>query len=622
MNTDNTKLRDKRLADEAVEKPATRPNQRDTKYSQRFTPDAATPDKTDAPASAVPEVQTADKPTTKTNQHNTKYSQRFTPEAAKADTGTVPAPSTPETDRRNNSKLKFTPDEKGDIKAGKDKAKVQKKRTKLQHDADTVSEKLEKARNKSGKTGSINQRQSGGKFGQQIRLAGAAAVHRKIGEAEHENTGLQSAHSIEYAGERVVGAGRNAGRSAYRFVRESPVRKTAKLESRSMKANMKLDLHKAANDPKFKSNAISRYMQKRRIKKQYAKAARKAKKGAKRAKKTADITKKTTQAVVKIVTNPKILILLLIVLLIFFIISSCSSAFSFLMGSSNHVLASTYLADETEITAAELLYTEWETDLQLRINNAETDNPGYDEYRYNIGYIGHNPFEFMAYLTAMYQDFKTADITPALQTLFNSQYQISFVGTTEVRHRTVTDPDTGAVTTEPYNWRIMTVTLTSRTLLNTVSMDEEQTAVYAMNMASYGNRQFLGNPIAFNWQNLVTDRSGYRVHPIRGDKDLHKGLDIALPIGTNIRAVHGGTVSTANDPDGYGRYIVIENSEGLRSVYGHLDAFVASDGQTVNQGDVIARSGNSGSSTGPHLHLEISKDGQYLNPIYFIEFGG
>jgi murein DD-endopeptidase MepM/ murein hydrolase activator NlpD len=536
MNTDNTKLRDKRITEEEAEKPTSKPNQRDTKYSQHFTPEAAQKNNESASSTPVPEAK--------------------------------------------------------------------KKRTKLQHDADTVGEKLDKARSKAGK--SSQKQQSGGKFGQQIRMAGANAIHRKIGEAEHENAGTQSAHQAVYAGERLYGAARNAGRSAYRFARQSPIRKTAKLETKSLRANMRLDLHKVSNDPKLKSNALSRYMQKRRIKKQYAKAVRETRRGAQRAKKTADYTRKTTQMVVKLVSNPKVWILALIVLLIFALLSACSTFLSFMAGGTNQIAASSYLADEANITGAELLYTEWETDLQLRIDNAETDHTasdgsvGYSEYRRNVGNIGHDPFELMAYLTAMYQGFNVTAITPDLQTLFNSQYQISFVETVEAGKR------------------IMTVTLVSHSLLDVVSMNEEQFTVYTLNMASYGNRQIFGNPIGFNWMNLVSSRFGYRVSPTDGTKEYHKGLDLSLPIGTNVLAVNGGTVSTANDPNGYGRYIIIENSEGLRSLYAHLDTILVSSGQTVNQGDVIARSGNSGSSTGPHLHLETSKNGQLLNPIYFI----
>ena len=208
MDTDRTKLRDKRLAEEAADKPAfaTKLNQNNTKYSQRFTEETTKPDNTFTPAPAERDVRTADNPSTKANQHNTKYSQRFAPEAAKAENKTVPtatAPENPDVNQRKNSKLRFSPDEKGGINSEKDalKAKAKKKQTKLQHDVDTVSEKLEKARSKTGKASVGNQRQSGGKFGQQIRMAGAAVIHRKIGEAENENVGTQAAHQAEYAAE-------------------------------------------------------------------------------------------------------------------------------------------------------------------------------------------------------------------------------------------------------------------------------------------------------------------------------------------------------------------------------------------------------------------------------------
>jgi hypothetical protein len=258
MNKDKTKLRDNRLSEETAETPATKPNQRNTKYSQRFTPEAAKVSNEPVPPPASPEKQT---------------------------------PAKPETDRRNNGKLTFSFDEKSGIKS--DKAKAEKKTTKLQHNADTVSEKLEKARSKAGKVSSNQKRQSGGKFrsdtnrGSWIRMAGVAALHNENDASEHDNAGIQSAHHTEYAVGQLYGAGKSVGRSTYRFARESPVRKATKLETKSMKANMRLDLQrKAGGNPNMKSNTLSRYMQKRRIKKQYQKAAREARRGVRSAKKT------------------------------------------------------------------------------------------------------------------------------------------------------------------------------------------------------------------------------------------------------------------------------------------------------------------------------------------------
>lgn len=87
-------------------------------------------------------------------------------------------------------------------------------------------------------------------------------------------------------------------------------------------------------------------------------------------------------------------------------------------GGLGSLAASTYLADDADINNAELIYTEWETDLQMQINRVESDRPGYDEYRYNIGPIEHDPYVLMGYLTSAYQDFTYAQIESVLRELF------------------------------------------------------------------------------------------------------------------------------------------------------------------------------------------------------------
>ena len=114
-------------------------------------------------------------------------------------------------------------------------------------------------------------------------------------------------------------------------------------------------------------------------------------------------------------------LLFLIVVLIFSLFSSCSSMGT---GGIGAIAASSYTAEDQDINNAELVYTEWETDLQMQIDNAEADHPGYDEYRYHVGNIGHNPFELMGFLTASYQAFQYADVEAVLQELFAEQYSL------------------------------------------------------------------------------------------------------------------------------------------------------------------------------------------------------
>ena len=111
----------------------------------------------------------------------------------------------------------------------------------------------------------------------------------------------------------------------------------------------------------------------------------------------------------------------------------------------------------------------------------------------------------------------------------------------------------------------------------------------------------------------------YRVHPITGVKELHLGIDIALPEGTEILAGLNGTVTTAAFDSSFGNYVVIESADGLVMKYAHCHTLLVSAGQVVEKGDVIATVGTTGMSTGNHLHMEILKDGVYINPLFFVE---
>ena len=122
-----------------------------------------------------------------------------------------------------------------------------------------------------------------------------------------------------------------------------------------------------------------------------------------------------------------------------------------------------------------------------------------------------------------------------------------------------------------------------------------------------------------------TEYYGYRVHPISGEKNYHKAVDIGMPQGTEILAGHDGVVTQAGEAGSYGLIVVLEGAmedgRTLTTKYAHCSELLVSAGQEVKQGDVIAKVGSTGDSTGPHLHLEVLVDGQYLNPLYFTDTG-
>lgn len=123
------------------------------------------------------------------------------------------------------------------------------------------------------------------------------------------------------------------------------------------------------------------------------------------------------------------------------------------------------------------------------------------------------------------------------------------------------------------------------------------------------------SPIGSNWRSLVTSEFGPRIDPINGKATVHTGIDLGVPTGTQVRAAKDGTVTkVAWDPDGYGNYLMIDHGGGLVTLYGHCSKIFTSVGQRVKVGDVVALSGNTGHSTGSHLHFEVRVNGQAVNP--------
>ena len=173
------------------------------------------------------------------------------------------------------------------------------------------------------------------------------------------------------------------------------------------------------------------------------------------------------------------------------------------------------------------------------------------------------------------------------------------------------------------NVRICNVTLTSQSLQNLIGsrMDSEQQELYSVYLSTRGNRQFLGSPFNANWYGNVSSYYGYRIHPISGNLQIHRGLDIAAPQGTEILAVHDGTVTTAAFDSSYGNYIVLENDDAYKTKYAHCSSLKVSQGQEVKQGDVIALVSSTGNSTGTHLHIEFLYQDEYLNPYFYLGVG-
>ena len=111
---------------------------------------------------------------------------------------------------------------------------------------------------------------------------------------------------------------------------------------------------------------------------------------------------------------------------------------------------------------------------------------------------------------------------------------------------------------------------------------------------------------------------GIRIHPVYKIRKMHSGIDFTAPVGTPIYATGDGQIEAAGIDGGYGRRVVINHGYNYKTLYGHMNKFTVKVGQQVKRGDLIGHVGNSGTSTGPHLHYEVHKNGKPVNPVNFI----
>ena len=324
-------------------------------------------------------------------------------------------------------------------------------------------------------------------------------VHNKIHEVEKDNSGVEGAHKTEEVTERGAKYGARKIREGYHRHKLKPYRAAAKAEKATFKANVEFQYQKCLqeNPQLAASNPLSRYWQKQQIKKQYAKAVRTG--GMKSAKTAADHTQKVARKTVEFVTRHRKGVVLLIAALLLFImtaagVSSCSSLFSGLM---NGVLGTSYTSEDSDLVAVENNYAAMENELQQRIDNIERDYPGYDEYRYDLDNIGHNPHALASYLTALLQSYTPQSAQAELERIFDMQYTLTLTEEVEIRYRTETstDPETGETTTEqvPYEYYILHVSLTNRDIATIAPevLTAEQLQMFRVYLETSGNKPLL-----------------------------------------------------------------------------------------------------------------------------------
>lgn len=135
-----------------------------------------------------------------------------------------------------------------------------------------------------------------------------------------------------------------------------------------------------------------------------------------------------------------------------------------------------------------------------------------------------------------------------------------------------------------------------------------------------GTRDFNGATGVMSWpaDGPITSPFGWRIHPIFGTQRFHSGIDIGADYGEPVRAADGGVVLTADWMGGYGKVIIIDHGGGISTLYAHNSELVVGEGQRVYKGQVVARIGSTGYSTGPHLHFEVRQNGSPVSPMGYL----
>ena len=323
-------------------------------------------------------------------------------------------------------------------------------------------------------------------------------VHNKIHSVEKDNSGVEGAHKSEELAERGTRYGTRKLKQGYRSHKLKPYREAAKAEQAAFKANVNFQYHKALQEnPQLTSNPLSRFMQKQKIKRQYAKTVKKG--GAATAKAAAGASQTAAKKAAAFAgRHPAGVIIAIAALLLFIMVSvglsSCGAMFS---GSMNSVLGTSYTSEDSDLVAVENNYAALENGLQSEIDAIESTHPGYDEYRYDLDSIGHNPHELASYLTALLQSYTPQSAQAELERIFAMQYTLTLTEEVEIRYRTETstDPETGETTTEevPYEYYILNVTLTNKTLPAVIlpRLNEQQREIYTVMQQLKGNKPYL-----------------------------------------------------------------------------------------------------------------------------------
>ena len=428
-----------------------------------------------------------------------------------------------------------------DSSTGDSSKKKAEHRRQIRHEADLAkmrSKKLKSEQEVKAKKNAAASGKKGGKPKKPGNLAAdalSAKAHQSVRNADQDNnSGVEAAHFTE-------GSAEGAARAGSRFQYGRKLRQYKKLERLEKKANKdavdSIFAERMKSDPQAGSNLFSRWRQKQAIKKEYAAA----KAGAAAAENTASGTAKAAQGTVSITekafqfvqSHSHIIIGIAAVgLLVLVIAGSVSSCSVLINGGGNVVLGTSYTAEDEDLKGVETDYTKLEDKLRKQIDRIETDHPGYDEYRYNLAEIGHNPYELASLLTVEFENYTRSQVQARLQSIFEAQYELKLEEKVEIRTRKETrvgyryNPITGTghtytyQVTVQYEYKILNVTLLNRGVdyvARNSGLTDDQLQRYEVTLECRGNRDDLFAGIAFATPDGAGSSGEYQDYDIPGE---------------------------------------------------------------------------------------------------------
>ena len=414
-------------------------------------------------------------------------------------------------------------------------------RRQIRHEADLAKMRSKKLKSEQEVKAKKNEAASGKKGGKPKKPGNLAAdaisakAHQSVRNADQDNnSGVEAAHFSE-------GSAESAARAGSRFQYGRKLRQYKKLERLEKKADRdavdSIFAERMKSDPQAGSNLFSRWRQKQAIKKEYAAA----KAGAAAAENTAAGTAKAAQGTASITekafqfvqSHSHIIIGIAAVGLLVLVIAGSVSSCSVLMnGGGNVVLGTSYTAEDEDLKGVETDYTKLEDKLRKQIDRIETDHPGYDEYRYNLAEIGHNPYELASLLTVEFENYTRSQVQARLQSIFEAQYELKLEEKVEIRTRKETrvgyryNPITGTghtytyQVTVQYEYKILNVTLLNRGVdyvARNSGLTDDQLQRYEVTLECRGNRDDLFAGIAFATPDGAGSSGEYQDYDIPGE---------------------------------------------------------------------------------------------------------